>query len=67
MLNKVKNCPGMRRDDKTRAIISIDNSALQAYKMRKKTAKNLDSVVQRVDKIENKLDQILQLLEGKNN
>jgi len=66
---KVKDNPDLVRDVPTGAILSVDNRALQAYKIQKKKMdsighiqKQQSTVNQRLDSLERKLDKLIDII-----
>ena len=59
---KVKEHSDLVRDMKTNAILNINNDALEAYKKRKNHLGKVNVLEERVDVLENKIDEILTLL-----
>lgn len=55
-LQKIKDCEGYQRDERTGAIVSTDNSGLQAYKKQREGRRALES---RLDNIEAQLKVII--------
>ena len=59
---KVENEPDLARDKKTGAVLNTNMTALQAYKTRKREARRINNVEERLDGIENMLSLILERL-----
>ena len=56
------NVPGLSKDLKTGAILNIDNSRLAAYKKQKSILNNSKQLEDRINKIENSIDELKTLL-----
>lgn len=54
--------PNLVRDIHSSAILNVDNEGLKAYKLKKKNVLNNQ---QRLDRLEEKMDMLLKLLEEK--
>ena len=59
---KVKEKANMVRDMSTGAVLSTDNSALEAYKKAKSKMGKIDTLEDKVEKIERKLDLLIDLM-----
>ena len=66
---KVKDNPDLVRDVETGAVLSIDNRALQAYKIQKKRIGSIEDIEkqqstinQRLDSLEQKLDKLIDII-----
>jgi len=59
---KVKDEPGLVRDQKTGAILNIDNRALIAYKNQKKKNQEIDDLKIKVDSMEKSIINIERML-----
>lgn len=60
---KVKEKANMVRDMSTGAVLSTDNSALEAYKKAKSKMGKIDTLEEKVQCIEEKLDLLLDLMQ----
>jgi hypothetical protein len=44
-ISKIKDNPGLVRDMKNQAVLSVDNNALQSYKMKREKQKEITEAV----------------------
>ena len=59
---KVKDEPHLVKDVTSGAVLNVDHKALEMYRARKAQARKLESTVERLDRLEARLDQIVELL-----
>jgi hypothetical protein len=60
---KVKDHSDLYRDKHSKAIVSTDQTAYQAYLMRKKRSQRIDIVEEKVTDLQNDIHEIKQLLQ----
>lgn len=60
---QVQEHPHLVRDTESNAILNVDNRALTAYKKRKQHMSKIEQIEHQVLGLENKMDQILTLLQ----
>lgn len=76
-LQKVDECPGLVRDIQTNSIVNVDKKAYNTYKMKKEMMKRLEleekckedrlnNLEAKVDNIDSRLNQILNILTNGN-
>lgn len=66
MEEKIENYPSLVKVDKS-YVISVDEERYRAALLRKKTGKQLGSLEERVGRLENNIQLILDILRGQNN
>lgn len=66
---KIKETPGFVRDSSNRAIVNVNNSGLEAYKLKRKREKEIDQTVDDINTLKTEVAEIksllLQLLKNK--
>ncbi len=62
MLQKIQNLSEYVKDDENSAVLSVDNSSLSAYKMRKKQSCEYEEAINDINNIKSELSEIKSLL-----
>jgi hypothetical protein len=58
------NISGVKRDEKSNAIISVDNSSLAAYKAARNRDNQINNYIQKVDELNDDVKEIKNLLKA---
>jgi len=58
------NISGVKRDEKSNAIISVDNSSLAAYKAARSRDNQINNYIQKVDELNDDVKEIKNLLKA---
>ena len=59
---KIKDNPGLIRDVKTQAVLNVDVSSLQAYKMKRRKQKQIDIAVQDINNMKQDINDLKTLM-----
>lgn len=62
MLQKIKNVSDYVKDDKTSAVLSVDNNSLNSYKLRKAQTREYQEAIEDINNIKSELGEIKLLL-----
>jgi hypothetical protein len=60
---KIKDNPGLVRDMKTQAVLSTDNTALQAYKVRREKQKEITAAVDDINNMKQDINDLKTLMQ----
>lgn len=62
-LRKVKDHPDLVKDDQNKAILNVDQSALDAYKKRRKQSRMMSNVCTELDQVKNDVQEIKSMIQ----
>jgi hypothetical protein len=62
-ISKIKDNPGLIRDTKTQAVLNVDISALQGYKLKRKKQKQMDIAVEDINNMKQDINDLKTLMQ----
>lgn len=62
-LRKVKDHPDLVKDDQNKAILNVDQSALDAYKKRREQSRMMSNVCTELDQVKNDVQEIKSMIQ----
>jgi hypothetical protein len=62
-ISKIKDNPGLVRDMKNQAVLSVDNNALQSYKMKREKQKEITEAVSDINNMKQDINELKTLMQ----
>ena len=62
-ISKIKDNPGLVRDMKNQAVLSVDNNALHAYKLNRKKQKEISEAIDDINNMKQDINDLKTLMQ----